>query len=252
MKKWDPAWGVALLGPLAAAACTSPAVETAPRPEPVLSRSVEAKKLVEPGAVAGAKNVAGVFDFYVLSLSWSPQHCATRRSPRPDDPQCGSGRSFGFIVHGLWPQYVTGYPESCTVPQPVAPELAQRMLRIMPGLRLIQHEWDKHGTCSGLSSEQYFAQIETLWAGLQIPSRYLMPAEPLHTSAMALRAELLAANPALPADGSSVAVVCQGEQLQELRLCYGKDFRPRACTATVADSCPAPGFVIRPVARRQE
>ena len=43
--------------------------------------------IVDPGAVAGAKNVAGVFDFYVLSLSWSPQHCATRRSPRPDDPR---------------------------------------------------------------------------------------------------------------------------------------------------------------------
>lgn len=244
-----PTWGVAFFGPLLAAGCTSPAVETAPRPEPVLRRPPVAKKIIDPGPVAGAKNVAGVFDFYVLSLSWSPQHCATRRSPRPDDPQCGSGHSFGFIVHGLWPQYVTGYPESCAVPQPVAPELVQRMLRIMPGLRLIQHEWDKHGTCSGLSVDQYFAQIESLWAGLRIPQRYLLPAEPLATSAMALRAELLAANPTLPPDGSSVAVVCQGEQLQEVRLCYDKELRPRACSAAVADSCPAPGFSVRPVGR---
>lgn len=196
------------------------------------------------------KNVPGGFDFYVLSLSWSPQHCASRRAARPDDPQCGSNRAFGFVVHGLWPQYLTGYPESCAAALAVAPDLLQRMLRIMPSPRLIQHEWDKHGTCSGLPAEQYFANTEQLMAGVQIPPRYRAPTEPLRTSLSSLRAELLAQNPALPQDGSSVAVVCQGEFLQEVRLCYEKDFRPRPCSGTVADSCPTSELTVRPIMSR--
>lgn len=241
-----------------AAACNPPGIETAPQPETALRTPATAEKSQPEKRIAAAvrpplgKNVPGSFDFYVLSLSWSPQHCATRRSPRPDDPQCGNGRAFSFIVHGLWPQYLTGFPEACAAPQAVAPELVERLLRIMPSPRLIQHEWDKHGTCSGLAAEPYFAQTESLWASVQLPPRYRSPAEPLRTTVAALRTEFLSANPALPQDGSSLAVVCQGEYLQELRLCYGKDLRPRACSSTVSDSCPAAGITVRPVAQRTE
>jgi ribonuclease T2 len=49
----------------------------------------------------------GKFDFYVLSLSWSPSFCAeaAERSGRnAGGPQCGP-RPFSFVVHGLGPQY---------------------------------------------------------------------------------------------------------------------------------------------------
>lgn len=243
-----------LLALLAAAGCTHPGVQTAPPPEKaVLVPPAAVKHAAEPAAAPGGKNVPGAFDFYVLSLSWSPQHCASRSRPaRPDDPQCGGNHAFGFVVHGLWPQYVAGYPESCAAPQAVAPELVQRMLRIMPSPRLIQHEWDKHGTCSGLPAEQYFSHTENLMASVQIPPRYRAPTELHRTTLALLRAELLAQNPALPQDGSSVAVVCQGEFLQELRLCYGKDLRPRACSSTVADSCTSAELEVRPIAPRQQ
>ena len=49
----------------------------------------------------------------VLSLSWSPSWCATKAGQRDED-QCGSGKKFGFIVHGLWPQYARGEkPDQC-------------------------------------------------------------------------------------------------------------------------------------------
>src|SRR5215831_7274530 len=41
------------------------------------------------------QNEAGQFDFYVLSLSWSPSFCeaaAERSSPSSGDPQCGERR----------------------------------------------------------------------------------------------------------------------------------------------------------------
>ena len=65
------------------------------------------------------QNTPGEFDFYVLSLSWSPSFCegAEERGSggRSQQAQCG-GRPFSFVVHGLWPQYEKGYPEYCQRP----------------------------------------------------------------------------------------------------------------------------------------
>src|SRR5438874_4074521 len=61
------------------------------------------------------QNTPGEFDFYVLSLSWSPSFCeqaSERGNDRRSGAQCG-GRPFSFVVHGLWPQYERGFPEYC-------------------------------------------------------------------------------------------------------------------------------------------
>src|SRR5947207_14430302 len=67
------------------------------------------------------QNEPGQFDFYVLSLSWSPSFCdaATERSAEraAREPQCGE-RPYSFVVHGLWPQYDRGFPEYCQNPAP--------------------------------------------------------------------------------------------------------------------------------------
>src|SRR3981189_389823 len=73
------------------------------------------------------QNTPGEFDFYVLSLSWSPSFCeeASERgnSGRSQQAQCG-GRPFSFVVHGLWPQYEHGFPEYCERPSPrLAPHI---------------------------------------------------------------------------------------------------------------------------------
>ena len=60
------------------------------------------------------QNAPGDFDFYVLSLSWSPSFCEAARergnTGRSQQVQCG-GRPFSFVVHGLWPQYERGFPD---------------------------------------------------------------------------------------------------------------------------------------------
>jgi len=63
-----------------------------------------------PTAGKRIKNTPGDFDFYVMSLSWSPDYCAGN-----DDPQqCSVGKKLGFVLHGLWPQYNRGYPADCS------------------------------------------------------------------------------------------------------------------------------------------
>lgn len=65
---------------------------------------------LEPAsAKAAATGQPGAFDYYVLALSWSPEFCHSH----PTKPECVSGK-FGFVVHGLWPQYANGYPENCS------------------------------------------------------------------------------------------------------------------------------------------
>src|SRR5436853_7389370 len=64
------------------------------------------------------QNQPGQFDFYVLSLSWSPSFCeAAGERGTPPQQQCAT-RPYSFVVHGLWPQYDHGFPEFCQVPAP--------------------------------------------------------------------------------------------------------------------------------------
>ena len=123
------------------------------------------------------QNAPGEFDFYVLSLSWSPSFCEaanergnTGKSTRI---QCG-GRPYSFVVHGLWPQYERGFPNYCQRP---APRLDRRvmssMLDLMPAPGLIYNEWDKHGTCSGLGARAYFETTRKARAAVKIPADYL-------------------------------------------------------------------------------
>src|SRR5215217_6852613 len=120
------------------------------------------------------QNQPGQFDFYVLSLSWSPSFCeATAERGRESKEQCGP-RPFSFVVHGLWPQYEKGFPEYCQVPAPrLNRNIVSSMLDLMPAPRLIFNEWDKHGTCSGLQARAYFEAIRKARAVVKIPPEYM-------------------------------------------------------------------------------
>ena len=63
------------------------------------------------------QNEPGKFDYYVLSLSWSPSFCEQAGERPSAQRQCGE-RAYSFVVHGLWPQYEKGFPEFCQNPAP--------------------------------------------------------------------------------------------------------------------------------------
>jgi hypothetical protein len=104
------------------------------------------------------QNAPGAFDFYVLALSWSPSFCESAKERAPNgrpDPQC-NGRPFTFIVHGLSPEYEQGFPSYCQVPaQRLDRTTVSAALELMPSPRLIFRQWDRHGTCFGLTPHGY-------------------------------------------------------------------------------------------------
>ena len=56
------------------------------------------------------QNAKAPVDYYMLALSWSPGFCDIQREkygdqlPYSSQYQCGNNRTFGWVVHGLWPQ----------------------------------------------------------------------------------------------------------------------------------------------------
>jgi ribonuclease T2 len=194
------------------------------------------------------QNQAGQFDFYVLSLSWSPSFCAEaaeRNHGRGGGPQCGA-RPYSFVVHGLWPQYDKGFPEYCQVPSPRLDHAAvSSMLDLMPAPHLIFNEWDKHGTCSGLSPRAYFATVRKARAAVKIPPEYTVLQQPLSVTPGAVEDAFIKANPGLTPNG--LAVGCDRKRLTEVRLCLSKDLQFRDCAEIARRSCRREQLVMPPV-----
>jgi ribonuclease T2 len=186
----------------------------------------------------GDKNTPGRFDFYVLALSWSPSYCeaARQRSPnRPLGQQC-DGRPFSFVVHGLWPQFEQGFPSYCQVPAPrLDRAIVAGMLELMPSPQLIFHEWDRHGTCSGLAPRAYFEAVRKARAAVTIPADYLALGKPATVTPDEVAAAFLKANPGL--SRAAIAVACDSKRLSEVRICIGKDFSFHDCAQVVRRSC---------------
>lgn len=175
------------------------------------------------------------FDFYVLALSWSPTHCSSDRGRgRDDDLQCRSGRPYGFVLHGLWPQYERGYPADCPSGEPraVAADIVEDMLKISPSAALVQHEWTKHGTCSGLSQADYFAAAERAFEAISIPPALVHLTQPLATTAEAVRDAFVKSNPTLAREGLSAT--CSRNELAEIWICLDGTLAPRTCSREVA------------------
>src|SRR2546429_222843 len=195
------------------------------------------------------QNEAGKFDYYLLALSWSPSFCEgageRKNESKSAQQQCGE-RPYSFVVHGLWPQYEKGFPEFCQNPAPrLDRNIVSSMLDLMPAPRLIFHEWDRHGTCSGLSPNAYFETVRKARAVVKIPEAYIALNAPLTVTPDEVEEAFVKANPGLPRDG--IAVTCDSRRLGEVRICLGKDLRLRACPEIDARACRREQIVMPPV-----
>ncbi len=187
----------------------------------------------------------GAFDFYVVALTWSPGYCATVETG--DSPlQCGSGRPFAFVLHGLWPQYERGYPVNCAASQePLPASLVRSLLDITPSESLVRHEWRKHGTCTGLSAEGYFDLARVAYDSIEIPERYHRLDSYLSATPDRIERAFLESNPDLKEGG--VSVVCGRRDLIEVRVCLTKELEPRDCDELEARQCRRKTVVMPPV-----
>ena len=210
----------------------------------------------------------GDFDYYVLSLSWSPTYCDTHgegdsgrdhydrdrgyggygryrfydRGDTYDDrsysrrrgdseEQCSSVRPYSFVLHGLWPQYERrGWPEMCqSERRPWVPEeTIDHMLDIMPNRHLVIQEYKTHGVCSGLDPREYFKAARNAYRSIHVPEEFQDLSKTRSISPEDVRHAFLDANKQLSDD--MIQVVCSRRLLQEVRVCFSKDLAPRPCS----------------------
>ena len=163
---------------------------------------------------------------YLLTLSWSPEHCHDRANK--DELQCsGKMGDFGFVLHGLWPEGVgKDYPMWCKKADLLPPKVIAKHICMTPSVQLLQHEWAKHGTCMARRPEAYFGAAKLLYDAIEKPDMERLSRGPLNAGGVA--DAFAAANPGLPA--KAIAVHTNGRGwLDEVRICLGKDLKPETC-----------------------
>lgn len=182
------------------------------------------------------------FDYFLLSLSLAPSFCAL--SPANQAKQeCRSLTEADFeqtplTVHGLWPNRarvsVNRQPHDCGSPL-VAPssDTQAALTRYMPGgPGLEQYEWRKHGSCSGLSPEVYFATIVRLAQHANDTIGSVMRSREMLGHRVVI-SDLLAGVAAVDAAlAPAIVVDCNqprgggGTLVDEIRIVLSKDFQP--------------------------
>lgn len=202
---------------------------------PVQARHHRAR--VDSGATSG------VFDYYLLSLSWAPTYCLSHTG---DTAECGS-KGYGFVVHGLWPQFDQGgYPENCSTSYELTADAESAGRTIYPSEGLMQHEWLEHGTCSGLDALGYFQTVDRATSAVRTPPMLETPQAMQNLSAGQIAELFRGANPRLTAD--TLVVACSRGELAEVRVCLTKQLALRSCGRGVHSTCPA-GTVAVPASR---
>jgi ribonuclease T2 len=204
----------------------------------VLVPSADAK----PKKLQAVVHEAGDFDYYVLSLSWSPAYCATH--PK-DEQQCGAQR-YGLVLHGLWPQYARGgFPETCATEATLDEDARTYANGIFPSEKLVVHEWNKHGTCSGLDAMSYFTESERARNSISVPERLEPGTRVLNATAQEIMRMIRDSNPGLTS--SMLTVHCAGPQLSEVRVCLSRSLDPQECGNGMRSSCRAGKIQVRGV-----
>jgi len=191
-----------------------------------------------------SRGTPGRFDYYLMSLSWSPSYCQAHPG---ETEQCTHG--FGFVLHGLWPQYRNGsWPQACGNGAGPDEATIARTLAFMPSRGLIAHEWQKHGTCTGLDARAYFDLADRAFASVKVPPALRTPATPPQLGAQDIVDAFVASNPGLRRD--MLSVECHnGGELTEVHVCLSKDeLAPQSCGGRVRNTCRVGNLTI-PAAR---
>ena len=190
-----------------------------------------------------ASSDPGDFDYFLLSLSLAPSFCAL--SPvNAAKQECRSLTQADFqqtplTVHGLWPNRarvsVNRQPHDCEGPPlgALPAQLQAELRRYMPGgPGLERHEWRKHGLCSGLSSEDYFATVVRLARDANDTIGAVMRAKGMFGHSVRIGDLLDAVGAQDRALVPAIVIDCQqprgggGTLIGEIRIVLSKNFSP--------------------------
>lgn len=181
-----------------------------------------------------AEGIAGDFDFYVLSLSWSPTYCET--ADDPDPTQCDRAPP-GFVVHGLWPQYESGYPDYCLADEPARLNASEMglALSLFPSPGLAQYQWRKHGICSGLNARDYLGLLGEAVDLIAVPEALAAPTRDQRVAPDEIEAAFVDVNGGL--SETDMSIQCRRGDFTEIRICMTTDLQFRACPEVDSDTC---------------
>jgi ribonuclease T2 len=180
---------------------------------------------------------------YTLAVSWTPEYCVNRASSPQDRIRCGEPGRFGFTLHGLWPDGKGAlWPQYCTPTRLVPDAVIRQHLCSTPSPQLIQHEWEKHGTCMARVPADYFARSGKLFAALQFPDMEALRGRTLR--AAEFQKAFADANPGMAPDQMRLNVGKTG-WLEEVWLCLDKGFRRQSCPAHQSGALPEQVIRIR-------
>lgn len=196
------------------------------------------------GSMARAEGEqAGEFDYYVMSLSWSPTWCALEGEQR-GSPQCD--QDFGWVLHGLWPQFEAGWPSYCNtrVRNPSRRDTAEQA-DVFGSSGSAWHQWNKHGRCSGLSSEDYYAISREAYARVERPALLRQLDKSVRLPASVIEEAFLEANPEMSAD--QITITCKAGRIQEARICLTRDLELRTCGRDVRRDCTMTDALFDPI-----
>ncbi len=129
----------------------------------------------------------------------------------------------------MWPQNNDGtYPENCSnAPGPSDPT---QYKDIYPDQGLLAHEWQTHGTCSGMAPDAFFTAARAAYRSVTIPSTLtglttqtsLPPDQILG---------LFTANQSSEFHAPGTALSCGHNYLTAVEVCLDKSLHPIACSA---------------------
>ena len=240
-------------------------------PQPILAALIAiglAAPVQGPARADGEKS--GVFDYYVMALSWSANWCEIEGDAKRS-PQCDEAEDFGWTLHGLWPQFHRGWPAFCPTVQPqprrsmteamahdigrrlghraVQPQprrsMTEAMADIMGTSGLAWYQWKKHGVCSGLSAADYYALSRRAYDSVQRPAVFRKLQDPVRLPAAVVEQAFLKANPGMEPD--MVTVTCRDHMIQEVRICLSRDLTPVPCGRDAVRDCTLKDALFNPV-----
>jgi len=197
---------------------------------------------------------SGDFDFYVFQQSWSADFCKGSNDPGCVNPT--PTMKTNLTIHGMWPNYNTEqsghwWPQCCkstfgqSMSQTVYQALKSNLYIYWPNEQdpqptkvsgsLWDHEWGKHGTCSGLAQQDYFQSALGVDMALGTPS-LISDNVGGQVSLNALES-VYNGSPCQNNKPCKVALGCQsGSTLSDVTTCWSKGLSQIVCPVEVMQS----------------
>jgi ribonuclease T2 len=178
---------------------------------------------------------------YVFALSWSPAYCLHNAYRPSAKTQCdpNDGKQYRFIIHGLWPGAGKKRLAFCSprAEQRVTSRNIAKIFDLSPSASLIGHQWRKHGTCSGLTQDQYIAKTLEAYRKFTPPSFYLNVSGEKKIDAIQVKQDFITTHAIKGLTDQSVQIHCDRNRLREVRICTDLHLQPVTCPEKPDLSC---------------